>query len=136
MAVTDNLAPRDAKVISLILRSVGIEECEPMVILQFLELAYKYFISIADDSALYAAQAGRTSPNSQDVKLAMQTKVGKYFVPPPPRQFMLEISSRINAKPLVVAETSNLIRLPGEKTSLLELYYATIRKDESRKRKK
>lgn len=136
MGATGNLAPKDAKIISLILRSVGIDECEPKVILQFLEVAYKYFIEIAEDAALYAAQAGRPFPNSKDIKLAMQTKVGKYFVPPPPRQFMLEISSRINAKPLVVAETSSLIKLPGEKTSLLELYYATIRKDESRKRKR
>ncbi|EHY66724.1 hypothetical protein NEAUS04_0843 [Nematocida ausubeli] len=136
MASSDNLAPRDAKIISLILRSVGIEECEPKVILQFLEVAYKYFIEAVEDAILYAEHAGRSTPNGADIKLAIQTKVGKYFVPPPPRQFMLEISSRINAKPLVILETSNLIRIPGEKTSLLELYYATIRKDETRKRKK
>lgn len=136
MGASDNLAPRDAKIISLILRSVGIEECEPKVILQFLEVAYKYFIEALEDAILYAEQSGRTTPNGSDIKLAIQTKIGKYFVPPPPRQFMLEISSRINSKPLVVLETSNLIRIPGEKTSLLELYYATIRKDETRKRKK
>lgn len=136
MGVADNLAPRDAKIISLILRSVGIEECEPKVILQFLEVSYKYFSEILEDALLYAGQVGRQAPNTRDIKLAMQTKMGKYFVPPPPRQFMLEISSRINAKPLTVMETSNLIRLPNEKISLLELYYATIRKDETRKRKK
>ncbi|EIJ89452.1 transcription initiation factor TFIID subunit 9B [Nematocida parisii] len=136
MGSSDSLAPRDAKIISLILRSVGIEECEPKVILQFLEVAYKYFIEALEDAMLYAEHAGRTTPNGADIKLAIQTKVGKYFVPPPPRQFMLEISSRINSKPLTVLETSNLIRIPGEKTSLLELYYATIRKDETRKRKK
>lgn len=136
MGTSDNLAPRDAKVISLILRSVGIEECEPKVILQFLEVAYKYFIESLEDAMLYADQAERTVPNGADIKMAIQTKIGKYFVPPPPRQFMLEISSRVNSKPLVVLETANLIRIPGEKTSLLELYYATIRKDEARKRKK
>lgn len=135
MGAADNLAPRDAKIVSLILRSIGIEECDPKVILQFLEIAYKYFIEVLEDAILYAEQAERTVPNGKDIKLAIQTKMGKYFVPPPPRQFMLEISSRINAKPLVVSETSNLIRLPGEKISLLELYYATIRKDEVRKRK-
>ncbi|KAI5186892.1 hypothetical protein NEHOM01_1781 [Nematocida homosporus] len=136
MTSADNLAPRDAKIISLILRSVGIEECEPKVILQFLEVAYKYFVEIVDDALLYAEQMGRSTPNGNDIKLAIQTKIGKYFVPPPPRQFMLEISSRINAKPLAVSETSNLIRLPGDRSSLLELYYATIRKDETRKRKR
>jgi len=136
MSGTDNLAPRDAKIISLILRSTGIEECEPKVILQFLEVGYKYFTEILEDSLLYAEQAGRTTPNGKDIKLAIQTKTGKYFVPPPPRQFMLEISSRINSKPLTVLESSNLIRLPGENSTLLEMYYATIRKDESRKRKK
>ncbi|KAI5172839.1 transcription initiation factor TFIID subunit 9B [Nematocida sp. LUAm3] len=135
MGAPDNLAPRDAKIISLILRSVGIEECEPKVILQFLEVAYKYFVEVVDDALLYAEQVGRTTPNTKDIKLAIQTKVGKHFVPPPPRQFMLEISSRINAKPLVVSETANLLRIPGEKSTLLELYYATIRKDEVRKRK-
>jgi len=130
------LAPRDAKIVSVILRSVGIEECEPKVILQFLEVAYKYFTEVIEDAMLYAQQAERTVPNTKDIRLAIQTKMGKYFVPPPPRQFMLEISSRINAKPLVVAETTNLIKLPGDKTTLLELYYATIRKDEGRKKRK
>ncbi|KAI5180555.1 transcription initiation factor TFIID subunit 9B [Nematocida sp. AWRm80] len=136
MAPSDTLAPRDAKIISLILRSVGIDECDPKVILQFLEVSYKYFIETLEDATMYAEQAGRQTPNAADIKLSIQTKVGKYFVPPPPRQFMLEISSRINSKPLMVLESSSLLRIPGEKTSLLELYYATIRKDETRKRKK
>jgi len=136
MRAGESLAPRDAKIVSVILRSVGIEECEPKVILQFLEVAYKYFTEVIEDAMLYAQQAERTVPNTKDIRLAIQTKMGKYFVPPPPRQFMLEISSRINAKPLVVAETTNLIKLPGDKTTLLELYYATIRKDEGRKKRK
>ncbi|KAI5189267.1 transcription initiation factor TFIID subunit 9B [Nematocida sp. AWRm77] len=136
MGTADNLAPRDAKIISLILRSIGIEECEPKVILQFLEIAYKYFVEVVDDATLYAEHAGRQTPNDKDIKLAIQTKIGKYFIPPPPRQFMLEISSRLNAKPLILAESSSLIHIPGEKASLLELYYATIRKDETRKKRK
>lgn len=44
MTSSENLAPRDAKVVSIILRSLGIEECEPKVIIQLLELAFNFLL--------------------------------------------------------------------------------------------
>ncbi|WUR02735.1 transcription initiation factor TFIID subunit 9 (TAF9) [Vairimorpha necatrix] len=114
MGSNENLAPRDAKVISIILRSLGIEECEPKVIVQLLELAYKYSTDVMKDARLYSEHCGRSSINVSDMKLALQTKVGKHFVPPPPRHYLMEIANTVNSKPLNTSETSeNLIKVPN-----------------------
>ncbi|KAG0437041.1 Transcription initiation factor TFIID subunit 9 [Dictyocoela muelleri] len=106
-------APRDPKVISLILRSLGIEECEAKVIIQILEFVYKYSIDIMEDAAIYANMCNRRI-SANDIKLAIKIKIGKYFVPPPPRHYMMEIASQINSKPLVVNEGDNYLKLPNK----------------------
>ncbi|KAK6089503.1 hypothetical protein P3W45_001502 [Vairimorpha bombi] len=115
MGSNENLAPRDAKVISIILRSLGIEECEPKVIVQLLELAYKYATDVIKDANLYSEHCGRNTISVNDVKLALQTKVGKHFVPPPPRHYLMEIANTVNSKPLNTSDTSdNLIKVPNK----------------------
>lgn len=115
MTSSENLAPRDAKVISIILRSLGIEECEPKVIIQLLELAYKYSTGVIKDAQLYADHCGRTTITVNDVKLALQSKVGKTFVPPPPRHYLIEIANSINSKPLSTSEScENMLKVPSK----------------------
>ena len=115
MGSNENLAPRDAKVISIILRSLGIEECEPKVIVQLLEFAYKYATDVVKDARLYSEHCGRSSISVSDVKLALQTKVGKHFVPPPPRHYLMEIDNTVNSKPLSTSDSSeNLIKVPNK----------------------
>ncbi|KAM0672373.1 subunit of transcription initiation factor TFIID [Ordospora colligata] len=135
MSSGENLAPRDAKVISVILRSLGIEECEPKVIIQLLEFAYKYSTEVLGDALLFSKHANRTQINSSDVKLALQTKVGKYFAPPPPRQYLAEISSMTNSKPLSVPDGETLIKVPPLSSALLSLDYEVLDKDSDKKRR-
>lgn len=135
MASSENLAPRDAKVISMILRSLGIEECEPKVIIQLLEFAYKYTTDVLEDALLFAKHTGRAQINTSDVKLALQTKVGRHFVPPPPRQYLTEIAMTVNSKPLTIPDGENLIRVPPPSSALLNLDYEVLRKDSDKKRR-
>jgi transcription initiation factor TFIID subunit 9B len=53
MSTPESSVPREAKVVSLILRSLGIEECEPKVILQILEFAYKYTTDVLIDAQAF-----------------------------------------------------------------------------------
>lgn len=111
-------APHNTKVISLILRSLGIEECEPKTILQIHEFIYKYSTEIMRDAAQYAELAERKIITEKDIKLALQTKVGRYFIPPPSRSYMTDIATMINSKPLR-SHTEDNIKLPTGKNALL-----------------
>ncbi|KAI4292306.1 hypothetical protein PAPHI01_1580 [Pancytospora philotis] len=114
----ENLAPRDAKIVSVILRSLGIEECEPKVIVQLLEFAYKYSCDILDDANMYAQYCERDTISLKDMKLALQTKVGKHFLPAPPRNFLQANAEVVNAKPLSVPDSENLLRVPSLSSGL------------------
>ncbi|KAM0680911.1 Transcription initiation factor TFIID subunit 9 [Glugoides intestinalis] len=132
----ENLAPRDAKIISIILRSLGVEECEPKVIVQLLEFAYKYSCDVLEDAHLYAKYCERQEIIVKDVKLALQTKVGKHFVPPPPKSFLLATAEQLNAKPLSQPDSENLIRAPNLKSGMFSMEYIPDDKDSIAKKRK
>ncbi|KAM0687292.1 Transcription initiation factor TFIID subunit 9 [Conglomerata obtusa] len=135
MSSLDSSIPRDAKVISLILRSLGIEECEPKVIIQILEFGYKYTTEVLVDAQTYSEYCDRQMITANDLKLALQTKIGKHFVTPPPRQYMNEIAATVNAKPLVEYESENLMRVPDAKKALFNLDYEVVAKESSKNKK-
>lgn len=131
----ENLAPRDAKVISVILRSLGIEECEPKVIVQLLEFAYKYSCDVFEDALLYAKLCERSTITSKDMKLALQTKVGKHFVPAPPRALLSPVADQINTKQLSQPDSENLIRAPNMRSGMFSTEYIPEEKDTSSKKR-
>ncbi|KAL3719173.1 hypothetical protein ACJRO7_004172 [Eucalyptus globulus] len=57
--------PRDAKIIKSLLQSMGIEEYEPYVVHQMLELWYKYAGDVLTDAELYSEHASRSWQKSE-----------------------------------------------------------------------
>lgn len=86
MADREEELPRDAKIVKILLKSMGVDDYEPGVIHQFLELWYRYVVDILTDSQVYAEHAGKSAIDSDDVKLAIQSKVNFSFSQPPPRE--------------------------------------------------
>ena len=123
MSNDENFLPRDAKIISAILRYLGIEECEPEVIIQLLEFAYKYSTSVLLDAASYAKHCDREMISPKDIKLAIQTKASQYFLPPPSRNLLQSYAENINKKPLSTPDVENLIRVPNLKSGLYGIEY-------------
>lgn len=116
--------PRDAKIVSLILKSIGIDECEPKVIQQFLEFMYRHTTQVLEEGMLFSQHAGREELNLDDVRLALQSKVNTSFVPPPPREVLLDLAARKNVKPLPLLEDEfDGLRLPSDQDSLLNPNY-------------
>lgn len=126
--------PREAKLVSVILRSLGIEECEPKVLIQLLEYCYKYSTSILVDAKMYAVHCEREKLTVDDVKLALHTKIGRHFVPPPPRDYINEIASQVNCKPLTLVDES-VLPVPNQRIALFSLDYEVLKKDSDKKRK-
>lgn len=98
--------PKDAKVISLLLKSINITDYEPKVINQLMEFMHRkpqliffcnlnilfflgYVAEVLLDAEEYKIHAGRDQIDIEDLKLAVQSRVSHSFIQPPPRQVSL-----------------------------------------------
>ncbi|GAA0146221.1 hypothetical protein Leryth_022604 [Lithospermum erythrorhizon] len=111
--------PRDAKIVKTLLKSMGVEDYEPRVIHQFLEFWYRYVVDVLTDSHVYSEHAGKTVIDSDDVKLAIQSKVNFSFSQPPPREVLLELARNRNKIPLPKSAIGPGIPLPPEQDTLI-----------------
>lgn len=66
--------PRDAKMIKSLLTLMGVNNYEPRVVRQFLELYYRTGVDLLMDAKTYSNHAGKASIDSDDVKLAIKLK--------------------------------------------------------------
>ncbi|KAI8595927.1 transcription initiation factor IID, 31kD subunit-domain-containing protein [Dissophora ornata] len=124
--MTQTPQPRDAKVISLILQSLSVEDAEQKVIHQLLEFAHRYTTDVFQDALLYSEHAGRTEVGLDDVKLAIQGRVNHSFTSPPPKEFLLELAEEKNKVPLPLIPEKYGIRLPHERHCLTAVNFQLI----------
>lgn len=88
--------PRDARLVALILASMGVADVQPEVLLQLLEFAHRYTYDVLSDALVYADHAsGRqasTNVTLEDVSLAIQSRVNYSFTKPPEK----DVSTLVN----------------------------------------
>ncbi|KAF9145062.1 Transcription initiation factor TFIID subunit 9 [Mortierella sp. GBA39] len=118
--------PRDAKVVSLILQSLAVEDADQKVIHQLLEFAHRYTTDVFQDALLYSEHAGRTDVGLDDVRLAIQGRVNHSFTSPPPKEFLLELAEEKNRVPLPLIPEKYGIRLPHERHCLTAVNFQLI----------
>ncbi|KAK2652033.1 hypothetical protein Ddye_011889 [Dipteronia dyeriana] len=123
MAEGDEILPRDAKIVKSLLKSMGVEDYEPRVIHQFLELWYRYAVDVLSDAQVYSEHAGKTTVDCDDIKLAIQSKVNFSFSQPPPREVLLELARNRNKMPLPKSIAASGIPLPPEHETLISPNY-------------
>ncbi|PSS07316.1 Transcription initiation factor TFIID subunit like [Actinidia chinensis var. chinensis] len=122
MADRDDL-PRDAKIVKTLLKSMGVDDYEPRVVHQFLELWYRYVVDVLTDAQVYSEHAGKSAIDCDDVKLAIQSKVNFSFSQPPPREVLLELARNRNKIPLPRSIAGPGIPLPPEQDTLISPNY-------------
>ncbi|XP_022087968.1 transcription initiation factor TFIID subunit 9-like [Acanthaster planci] len=110
--------PKDAEVMVAILKDMGITEYEPRLVNQMLEFTYRYVTDVLEDAQAYSSHAGRTEIDSDDVKLAIQSRLDHSFTTPPPREFLMEIARQKNNNPLPAIKPHNGLRLPPDRYCL------------------
>ncbi|KAG5537968.1 hypothetical protein RHGRI_025160 [Rhododendron griersonianum] len=123
MADGDEDMPRDAKIVKTLLKSMGVDEYEPRVVHQFLELWYRYVVDVLTDAQVYSEHAGKAAIDCDDVKLAIQSKVNFSFSQPPPREALLELARNRNKIPLPRSIVGPGIPLPPEQDTLISPNY-------------
>eukprot|EP00057_Strongylocentrotus_purpuratus_P010982 XP_011665456.1 PREDICTED: transcription initiation factor TFIID subunit 9 [Strongylocentrotus purpuratus] len=115
--------PRDAEIMTAILKDMGVTDYEPRVINQMLEFAYRYVTDVLDDAQVYGGHAGRRDVDVEDIKLAIQTRLDHSFTTPPPREFLMEIAKQKNSSPLPAIKPHNGPRLPPDRYCLSACNY-------------
>ncbi|KAJ0630877.1 putative transcription factor Hap3/NF-YB family [Helianthus annuus] len=123
MADGEEDLPRDAKIVKTLLKSMGVENYEPRVVHQFLELWYRYVVEVLTDAQVYSEHAGKATVDSDDVKLAIQSKVNFSFSQPPPREVLLELARERNKIPLPRSLSGPGMALPPEADTLISPNY-------------
>ncbi|XP_024978269.1 transcription initiation factor TFIID subunit 9 [Cynara cardunculus var. scolymus] len=126
MADGEEKLPRDAKIVKTLLKSMGVENYEPRVVHQFLELWYRYVVDVLTDAQVYSEHAGKSSIDSDDVKLAIQSKVNFSFSQPPPREVLLELARNRNKIPLPKSIAGPGMALPPEPDTLINPNYQLV----------
>ncbi|XP_052200199.1 transcription initiation factor TFIID subunit 9-like [Diospyros lotus] len=122
MADGDEDIPRDAKIVKTLLKSMGVDEYEPRVVNQFMELWYRYVVDVLTDAQVYSEHAGKGAIDCDDIKLAIQSKVNFSFSQPPPREVLLELAHNRNKIPLPKSLAPG-IPLPPEQDTLINPNY-------------
>ncbi|KAL2941670.1 Transcription initiation factor TFIID subunit 9, partial [Bienertia sinuspersici] len=122
MADGEEELPRDAKIVKSLLKSMGVEEHEPRVVHQFLELWYRYVVDVLTDAQVYSEHAGKATIDCDDIKLAIQSKVNFSFSQPPPR----ELARNRNKTPLPKNVGGSGVPLPPEEDTLISPNYQLV----------
>lgn len=123
MADGEEDMPRDANIVKTLLKSMGVDDYEPRVVHQFLELWYRYVVEVLTDAQVYSEHAGKAAIDCDDVKLAIQSKVNFSFSQPPPREVLLELARNRNKIPLPKSIAGPGIPLPPEQDTLISPNY-------------
>ena len=110
----DGPMPTDARLVSLILSSMGIQSYTERVPLQLLDFAYRYTLQTLQDAQIYAEHADRNTLNVEDIKLAIQARVNHSFRGPAPKDFLLELAQERNKRPLPAVNEAYGVRMPRD----------------------
>lgn len=120
---TAKSSPKDAQVMSAILKDMGVLESEPRLINQMLEFTYRYVTDVLEDAKVYSNHASRKTIDTEDIKLAVQMKMDHSFTMPPPRDLLMGIAREKNSQPLPLVKPYCGPRLPPDRYCLSQPNY-------------
>ncbi|XP_071933051.1 uncharacterized protein [Coffea arabica] len=92
-------------------------------ILSIRKAGKRYVVDVLTDAQIYSDHAGKSVIDSDDVKLAIQSKVNFSFSQPPPREVLLELARNRNKTPLPKSIAGPGIPLPPEQHTLISPNY-------------
>lgn len=118
--------PRDARTVEAILRSMGVEQYDPRVVNQLLEVLYRYVSSVLTDAREFSEHADKSAIDVDDVRLAIRSKVAFTFTQPPPRDVTMRLAAERNAIPLPPVAQRAGVALPPPEFQLTASNYRVI----------
>ncbi|KAG8936629.1 Transcription initiation factor TFIID subunit 9 [Tulasnella sp. 419] len=126
--MVQEILPRDARLIALLISgSPSITDAQPAVLHQLLEFAHRYTSQVLSDALVYSEHAGRGGMvDEDDVRLAVQSRVGWEFGGRVPKELLLSLAAKTNAKPLPPVPEVFGVRLPPPKSCLTSVDFDLV----------
>eukprot|EP01080_Neovahlkampfia_damariscottae_P005789 gene5789-9610_t len=103
--------PLDAVQIEKILKNMGVENHDELVVEQFLEIIYRYVSNVLNDSVVYQNHAGRSEIDVDDVRIAIQSKQTSEL---PSIDMLLEIAHQKNSNAIQLVEKPTILLPPRQ----------------------
>ncbi|KAF8472155.1 transcription initiation factor IID, 31kD subunit-domain-containing protein [Kalaharituber pfeilii] len=130
--------PRDARVIHLILESMGVHAYHERVPLQIMDFAYRYTSAVLQDALIYAdvgntTTSGANPPSTitvDDLRMSIASRVNHQFNTALPKEFLLDLAAERNRIALPHVDKGYGIRLPPEKYCLTGVNWELVDGDE------
>ena len=86
--------PKDGNLIALIMKSMGIHECEPQTIPQLLEFIYRHCTEALQDAYEVAEHVHHKKITLDDLRYVIQSRASRSFVLPPSREVSYQDNKR------------------------------------------
>lgn len=125
--------PRDARLMALILQSMGVQDVQPPALMMLLEFANRYLHEVLQDSLVYADHANSSKSASgvsnitvDDVKLAIQTRMNYSHTSAPNKDALLSLASSLNAIPLPPVSDKYGVKLPPAQHCLTNVNFSIV----------
>ncbi|KAJ1915138.1 Transcription initiation factor TFIID subunit 9 [Mycoemilia scoparia] len=118
--------PRDIKLMSILLQSHGVEDCDKNVVHQLLEFGHRYTVDVLQDAQVYAEHANKHNIDMEDVRLAIQGRVNYSSTSPLDKEFLLDLATERNKQPLPLIPEKYGVRLPPEKHTLTGINFQIV----------
>lgn len=125
--------PRDARLMALILQSMGIQDVQPPALMMMLEFAHRYVYEVLQDALVYAdhansskSAAGVSNLSVDDIQLAIQSRVNHSFTSPPSKDMLLALSSSLNSVPLPPISDKYGVKLPPVQHCLTNVNFSIV----------
>ncbi len=115
--------PKDAAVMTSVLRDMGVTDFEPRVVNQLLEFSYRYVTEALEDARALSAHARKKAVDLEDVRLAVRMRAEQGATSPPSREVLLDVAREKNSAPLPVPKATCGLRLPPDRHCLTACNY-------------
>lgn len=109
-----SMLPRDARFISLLLKTEGIKDFDMNVVPQLLEFMHGYACDILKDAHVYMKYANHKEMTLDDIRLSVEARISHSFTMPPTREINMRLFEEINSKPIPIIPYTFGVILPPE----------------------
>lgn len=112
--------PRDARIIEAILRTMGVDQYDPRVVNQLLELLYRYVSTVLIDARNVCEHTFKAQIDAEDIKLAIKSRCSHSFLQAPSREVTMRMAAERNSIPLPPVDQKAGVALPHIDLQLTE----------------
>lgn len=126
-AASEAPMPNDARTIEAILHTMGVDDYDPRVTHQLLELLYRYTSSVLIEARTFSEHADKPAIDPDDIKLAVRARSTFTFTQPPPRDVAMRLAAERNAIPLPPVDQHAGLALPHDVLQLTRHNFRVVR---------